>query len=27
VPIAKFKLIDASKIQDKSHWLYEGSKL
>lgn len=27
VPIAKFKLINEDKIDDKSHWLFEGSKV
>lgn len=27
VPIAKFRLTDRSKADDKSHWLFEGSKL
>ena len=27
MPIAKFKLINETKLHEKSHWLYEGSKL
>lgn len=27
VPIAKFKIVDDKKHNDKSHWLYEGSKV
>jgi hypothetical protein len=27
VPIPKFKLVDHSRILNKSHWIYEGSKV
>jgi magnesium-transporting ATPase (P-type) len=27
VPIAKFKIVDDKKYNDKSHWLFEGSKV